>query len=119
MANLKAVKGGKTDETPDVKHVTLRGIEYTIREIDVVEYDKMIESLADENGAVRFDKLLRQMVLKAVTPLGSAPLKFPVYRALETIVNEMHYTDLEEDKEAKPEAVADEGEVEAKADPNS
>jgi hypothetical protein len=121
---LKAVKGGKTDDDPSVRHITLRGVEYTIREIDVVEYDEMIEGLADENGAVRFDKLLRAMVLKCVTPLGSKPLKFPVFRTLEDIVNKMHYTDVEPDGEDKgddeSEEDADESEEDGKTTaPNS
>lgn len=108
---LKAVKGGKTDDGPGVRHITLRGVAYTIREIDVIEYDQIIEGLADENGAVRFDKLLRAMVMKCVTPLGSKPFSFPIYRTLEGIVNELHYTDVEDDAVAAAKAKAAAGEA--------
>jgi hypothetical protein len=116
---LKAVKGGKTDEVPDVRKVTLRGVEYTIREIDVVEYDEIIDGLADENGAVRFDKLLRAMVMRCVTPLGSKPFKFPVYRTLEGIVNEMHYADVKDEAAEGGDEEADAAEDGETKPPNS
>lgn len=113
------VKAGKTDDDPSIRHITLRGVDYTIREIDTNEYDDIITGLADANGAVRFDKLLKAMVLKCVTPLPSKPWKFPVYRTLEAIVNEMHYTDLADEAEKPAEDDGPEAEATEEAAPNS
>lgn len=112
MSTGVKIKSGKTDEDPEVRHVTLRGIEYTIREIDVDEYDAIVREVADPvTGAVRFDRLLKGMVLRCVRPLPSKPWKFPVYRTLEGIVNDMHYADLPDEaaKESEDEAGDEEG----------
>ena len=123
MSTGVKIKSGKTDETPDVRHITLRGIEYTITEIDVDQYDEIVREIADPvTGAVRFDRLLKGMVLRCVRPLPSKPWKFPVYRTLEGIVNDMHYTDLpDESKKDEKDEAGDEDEAEAKeeAAPNS
>lgn len=117
-SGLKAVKGGKTDETPDERHITLRGVAYTIREIDTVEYEEIIKEIADpETGGVRFDRLLKAMVLRCVRPLPSKPWKFPVYRTLEGIVNEMHYTDLP-DEAKEDEGTSEDEEAGEKKVPN-
>lgn len=114
-AATKVVKSGKTEKTPGVEHITLRGVAYTITEIDVNVYDELIEQLADPNGAVRFDKLLRAMVTACVRPLPSKPWPFAVYRTLEGIVNDMHYTDLKDEAataEADAEGDGETGETE-------
>jgi hypothetical protein len=114
------IRSGKTDEDPEVRHVTLRGVEYTIREIDTNEYDEIVKEIADPlTGAVRFDRLLKGMVLRCVRPLPAKPWKFPVYRTLEGIVNDMHYTDLvDETKKESEDGDEAEAEKETKV-PNS
>ena len=112
MSSGVKIKSGKTDETPDERHITLRGVDYTIREIDVTEYDEIVKEVADPlTGAVRFDRVLKGMALRCVRPLPSKPWKFPVYRTLEGIVNEMHYTDLPDEAD-KPEGEGEGGEAE-------
>lgn len=115
-AAVKVIKGGKTNDNPDERKITLRGVEYTIREIDTDEYDDIIKTLEDGTGNVRFDKLLKAMVARCVRPLPNKPFKFPVYKTLEGIVQEMHYTELED--EAKAAEGAEEAAEDAKP-PNS
>jgi hypothetical protein len=107
MPTLKAVKADKLTAVPGVRHVRLRGVDYTITEIDVDQHDEAMKTAEDENGNVPFGKLLRAMVLMSVRPLPKGKSwPFPVYRTLEQIVNEMHYIDLpdetDEGKESEP-----------------
>ena len=111
MPSLKAVKGGKVDDEPGVRHITLRGVAYTITEIDVPGYDKAMEAATDpETGQVPFGKLLRAMVLACVRPIPKEGWKYPVYRTLEGIVNEMHFLDLPDEAAAEPGDEAGDGE---------
>ena len=99
----KAIKTGKQTDQPDARTVVLRGETYTIRELNVDEYDECLKAAEDENGNVPFGKLLRQMVARAVRPIPARPWKFPVYRTLESIVQEMHYTDVVDESEVSGE----------------
>jgi hypothetical protein len=118
VPDLKAVKGDNLDPNPGERHVRLRGIDYTITELDVDQHDKAMKEAEDKDGNVQFSRLLRAMVGKAVRPLPKTPFKFPVYRTLEGIVNEMHYEDVPDEiaqerkaaEEAAKEAAKDEGE---------
>jgi hypothetical protein len=106
---VKAIRTGKLDEEPGVRHITLRGVEYTITEIDVPGYDKALEASMDENGQYPFNKLLRHLVMACVRPLPKTPWKFPVYRTLEGIINDMHYTDLPDEAKKTDETDETEG----------
>ena len=111
-ASVKVIKGGKTDEAPTVRRITLRGVRYTIREIDTVEYDELVEQVQDlATQTVRYDKLLRAMVARCASPMPSKPLPYPVYRTLQNIVEEMHYTDLVDEGEKPDEETEGEGET--------
>lgn len=110
MSTLKSVKGGKTDDSFEDRHITLRGTEYTIRELSVPEYKDCLKSATDEKtGMTPFQDLLDLMVLRCVSPslaARSAPISYPVYRTLEDIVNTMHFITLE-DETPKPEEGGD------------
>lgn len=125
MSTLKAVKGGKTENEFDDRHITLRGVEYTVKELSVTEYKECLKS-ATKDGFTPFQDLLDVMVVRCISPNPAArtkPMPYPVYRTLEDIVNTMHFTTLEDEAkkpEAEPEAEATpEGEQEAAAAPNS
>jgi len=123
---VKTVKGGKTEDEFDHRTIKLRGVEYTIKELDVVQYKEALKAATDEKtGMTPFQDLLDVMVLKCVSPSPAArskPMPYPVYRTLENIVNEMHFITLDEDKADKP-AESEEGEGdgdgEEQSDPNS
>jgi hypothetical protein len=116
--SLKAIKGGKDTEEFESKTITLRGVAYTIREVDLPQYKQALKAAEDAEGAVQFGDLLTQLVLVAVTPsiaARSKPIPFPVYRTLEGIVNEMHFRDLPDEAEDGDDG---DSEGEAKAPPN-
>ena len=109
-ATLKAVKGDKLTEIPGVRHARLRGVDYTITEIDVDQHDEAMKLAEDANGNVPFGKLLRAMVMMSVRPLPKTKWSYPVYRTLEQIVNEMHYIDLPDETKVDETKDDDEGE---------
>ena len=118
---LRAVKGGKTENEFSTIKRTMRGVEYTVRELDVIEYKEMLKQATKEDGTTPFSDLLDLMVMRCVTPSPAArskPLPYPIYRTLEDMVNVMHFRDVPEDKAA--EAAEDEDEDgEAEEAPNS
>ena len=124
---LKTVKGGKTEAEPEVVKRTMRGVEYTIRELDVTEYKDCLKAATNaETGLTPFQDLLDMMVMRAITPSPaslSKPMPYPIYRTLEDIVNTMHFRDVPEDKAPEePKADGDEAETETPAEeavPNS
>lgn len=126
-SGLKSIKGGKTENEFEDRHITLRGTEYTIRELDVTEYKACLKAATDETtGMTPFQDLLDQLVLRAVSPSPAArskPMPYPVYRTLEDIVNVMHFRELPDEAAKEPEkAEGDEAEAEeepAAAAPNS
>jgi hypothetical protein len=127
VPSLKSVKGGKTDDTPEVRTITLRGVEYKIREATVPEYKESLKAATDEKtGFTPFGELLEALTMRLVSPsplASSKPMSYPIYRRLEGIVNEMHFTDIESDEEkaaaeGEDEDEAVEEELEAAA-PNS
>lgn len=121
MSVVKEIRGDKVDENPGVKHVKLRGVEYTISELDVDQYDAAMKVAEDRDGNVPFGKLLRAMVGMAVRPLPKGgPFKFPVYRTLEGVVNDMHFQDVP-DELATPEPGDETGSeaAEGEAAPNA
>ena len=108
--SLKEVKGGKTDDKPDVVKRTMRGTEYTIRELTVPEYKECLKTATDPDGMTPFQDLLDQMVLRAVKPSPasmSKPMSYPVYRTLENIVNVMHFREVPDDSEAEDDGFVD------------
>lgn len=115
MASLKTVKGGKATAEFETRTIVLRGTTYTVRELDVDEYEECLKSAEDERGFAEFGRLLKMMTIRAVSPSPAArerPLPYPIYRTLEQIVNVMHFSDLAEDspdepddEEAEPETV--------------
>ena len=111
---MKTVKGGNVDNEFAERHITLRGIEYTMKELDVPEYEECLKAAEQSDGSVPFAGLLKIMCLRSITPSIAArrrPLPYPVYRTLENIVNVMHFLDLpdeakkpdEDDKEPETE----------------
>lgn len=129
MSNVKAIKGGKTEAEPEVQTITLRGVAYRIREVDVIEYKECLKAATDPvTKMTPFGDLLEQLVMRCVSPspaAGSKPMPYPIYRRLEGIVNEMHFIDIESEEE-KAEAAkltaepgAEEEQPEEEADPNS
>ena len=124
-AQTKSVRAGKTEAEPEIRKVTLRGVTYVIRELDVVEYKKCLEA-ATKNGFTPFQDLLDQMVIMAIKPspaTAKRPLPYPVYRTLEDIVNVMHFVNLEDeadkpDDDKKDDVESDE-EAKDEPDPNS
>jgi hypothetical protein len=97
---LKTVKGGKTEDEFAERKITLRGTEYTIRELDVVQYKAALKDATKEDGTTPFQDLLDLMVLRCVSPspaTRSKPMPYPVYRTLEDIVNVMHFITLRDE----------------------
>ena len=94
----KAIRSDKVTEEPGVRRITLRGQEYMIREITTDQYEECVEAATNEvDGTVRFDRLLKVMTLRCISPslaVRETPLPYPVYRTLEGIVNIMHFLDL-------------------------
>ena len=123
---LKTVKGGKTEDEFAERKITLRGTEYTIRELDVVQYKAALKDATREDGTTPFQDLLDIMVMRCVTPnpaTRSKPMPYPVYRTLEDIVNVMHFITLR-DEAAKGEddeegADGEDSDSEEQAAPNS
>ena len=102
MPGVKTIRADKTTEEPGVRHITLRGVEYTITEIDVPGYDEALAEATQPDGTVPWGKLLRSMVAKCVRPLPKGkPWSYPVYRTLEGIVNDMHFLDLPDEAAAE------------------
>lgn len=99
---LKSVKGGKTEAEPEVVTRVMRGVTYTIRELDVAEYKDCLKAATDEkSGLTPFQDLLDIMVMRSITPSPatlSKPMPYPVYRTLEELVNTMHFRDVPEDR---------------------
>lgn len=123
---LKTVKGGKTEAAAEIVKRRMRGVEYSIRELDVVEYKDCLKAATKPDGLTPFQDLLDQMVLRAITPSPaslSKPMPYPVYRTLEDIVNSMHFRDVPEDKAPEADKADDEAEetppAEDQPDPNS
>jgi hypothetical protein len=125
VSNLKSVKSGKTEAVFETRTRTLRGIEFTIRELDVVEYKDALKAAEGPDGMTPFQNLLDVMVLKCVTPSPasfSKPLPYPIYRTLEDMVNVMHFVNLPDEAKkddedgAEGDEAPDEEEVEV---PNS
>lgn len=117
---LRAVKGGKTENDFESQTKRFRGVEYTIRELSVVEYKEMLKAATKEDGTTPFSDLLELMVMRCVTPSPasrSKPLPYPIYRTLEDTVNIMHFRDVPEDGEEKEEEEGEEPEAETA--PNS
>lgn len=112
-AGLKSIKGGKTENEFDERHITLRGVEYTIRELSVPEYKACLKEATDKDGFTPFQELLDLMVVRTVSPsplTRSKPMPYPVYRTLEDIVNTMHFITLPD--EAKKDEAEGESEGE-------
>ena len=110
---LKSIKGGKTENEFEERHITLRGVEYTIRELDVTQYKACLKDATNADGFTPFQDLLDVMVVRCVTPSPAArskPMPYPVYRTLEDVVNTMHFVTLPD--EAKKEETDAEGEAE-------
>ena len=88
----KTVKDGKATAEFETRTITLRGITYTMRELDVDEYEECLKSAEDERGFAEFGRLLKMMTIRAVSPSPAArerPLPYPIYRTLEQVVNVM------------------------------
>lgn len=121
---LKTVKGGKTEDEFAERKITLRGTEYTVRELDVVQYKAALKDATKEDGTTPFQDLLDIMVMRCVSPnpaTRSKPMPYPVYRTLEDIVNVMHFITLR-DEAKRADAEDDDDEAEAGEDqpvPNS
>ena len=109
---LKAVKGGKTEDEFAERKITLRGVEYTIKELDVIQYKEALAAATKEDGSTPFQDLLDVMVARCVSPSPasrSRPMPYPVYRTLEDVVNIMHFITLRD--EAKAAEAGDDEEV--------
>jgi len=95
------------DPSPDIDivKVEVRGKRYTFRELTIAEYDKLIKQATreepDSDGDMQeitdSSLLLRLMILKScidpkITADALNDLGSKVYRALSSVVNELHYT---------------------------
>jgi hypothetical protein len=75
--------------------VTIRGSEYTFRELSANEYDEIVKLATGPDDTAPLDAVLRLMVIKSVEPkinaddLGRKP--YPVYRKLLSTVNDLHF----------------------------
>lgn len=110
---VKAVRGDKLTEDPTIRKITLRGVAYQIKELDADQYAECVEAATDPvDGSVRFDKLLKVMTLRCVSPslaVRKTPLGYPVYRTLEGIVNVMHFLDLPDEAKDEDEETSEGG----------
>lgn len=92
--------------TPETVTVEVRGKQFTFRELEISEYDKLVKAAthqeADEDGIMQdvtdSTLLLRLMVPKScvkpkLTPEAVAAMGSRGYRALARVVNELHYGD--------------------------
>ena len=82
--------------------VSIRGSEFTIRELSAEEYDTCLKSATKADGDVDMVLLLRLMTLKSLqAPKMSAEeiskLPYRISRRLGSAVNELHFGDDEED----------------------
>lgn len=123
MSTLKSVKGGKTDDSFEEHRITLRGTEYTIRELSVPEYKDCLKAATDEKtGLTPFSDLLDLMVLRSVSPslaARSTPISYPVYRTLEDLVNTTHFITLEDENKPPAKPGEDEPETEGEEEPEA
>lgn len=118
---LKTVKGGKTEDEFAERKITLRGVAYTVRELDVVQYKEALKAATKEDGATPFQDLLDLMVMRCVSPnpaTRSKPMPYPVYRTLEDVVNVMHFITLR-DEATDDDGESDEDDGEGEPGPNS
>lgn len=85
----------------DAKQVSLRGTAYTIRELTAGEYDECIRAATNEDDEVDTVLLAKLMAMKCVEPKMTDKqlheMPFRIWRALNRLVNEMHYTGEEEE----------------------
>jgi hypothetical protein len=90
---------------PEVVKIVARGVEYTFRELEIGEYDKLVKEAshqeADEDGVMQevTDNtiLLRLMVFKScvspkMTPETAAKMGTKLYRGLSRVVNDLHFS---------------------------
>lgn len=123
MSTTKAVEVAEpTDQIETVK-VEIRGRRYMFRELKISEYDKLVKQAtreepdADGNMQEITDTtlLMRLMILKSMTdPKINAEdlndLGSKVYRAISSVVNELHYTPepIKQIKDDEPEPSSEE-----------
>lgn len=78
---------------------TVRGVEYTFRELSANEYEEIVKLVTDVDGNAELNKVLKLMAIKAIVSpkftaddLGRKP--YPIYRELLGVVSEMHFSDM-------------------------
>ena len=102
----KSLELAEPSQKPEIVTIEARGKQYTFRELEIGEYDKLVKAAtheeADEDGIMQdvtdSTLLLRLMVPKScvdpiLTPEAVATMGARLYRALARIVNELHYGD--------------------------
>jgi hypothetical protein len=104
MSTSKVVEVKDPSPVIDTVKVEIRGRRYTFRELTISEYDKLIKQATREEPDADGDMqeitdsslLLRLMILKScvdpkITPDDLNDFGSKVYRALSSVVNELHY----------------------------
>ena len=105
-----------TQLVPEFKETTatLRGTVYVLKELDAQTYEDCIKKATDDDGMVDQSLMIRLMLDKSlVSPKMTVKEIFEkpysVVRKLESIVNDIHFTEVTSEEEA-----GDEGKGEAK-----
>lgn len=88
----------------DERKVTIRGTEFTIRELSAEEYDTVLKQATKEDSDIDMVLLLKLMTLKSVKdPVlnaeNLAKLPYKVSRRLSTAVNELHFGDDDDEQD--------------------
>lgn len=104
MSTAKVVETKDPGPDVDIVKVEIRGRRYTFRELTISEYDKLIKQATreepDADGEMQeitdSSLLLRLMILKScidpkLTPDDLNEKGSKIYRAISSVVNELHY----------------------------
>jgi len=120
MSTAKVVETKDPGPDVDIVKVEIRGRRYTFRELTIAEYDKLIKQATreepDSDGDMQevtdSSLLLRLMILKScidpkLTPDDLNEKGSKIYRAISSVVNELHYAaepikQIKDDDEAAP-----------------
>ena len=91
-----------------IRHATMRGVTYVLRELDATEYEKCLKAATtdNENGrstvdnALMFKLMLDKSLVAPKMASGELWKKpYPVLRKLNDVIDELHYSPEETDEE--------------------
>lgn len=97
---MSAAKDQLTDDFRQ-ETITVRGVEYTFRELSAEEYDDIIKMASGEDDNAELAVVLKLMAARCLvkpelTPDQLSKKPYPVYQQLLRVINKMHFQPEEE-----------------------